>query len=119
MIRSWRRRRGGWCRIRDGRIVEERRDGNASLVVGRDGWIRLPGPLLDDAGIDGRARAEVTDDGLLLSASDRGDAGAGTPTSRRPAPLAFDGQAVRLELDRVSRARGRGRARRPVIDDVT
>ncbi len=68
-------------RIRDGRVVEERRDGAASLVVGHDGWIRLPEPLLDEVGIAGHARAAVTDHGLLLTAS--GDGGGGARRTQR------------------------------------
>ena len=34
-------------RIRDGRVVEDRRDGEDALVVGRGGWVRLPPELLE------------------------------------------------------------------------
>ena len=55
--------------IRDGRLGEERvPDGPGRLVVGRGGWLRLPGTLLHEAGIGSHATARATDDGLLLEA---------------------------------------------------
>jgi ABC-type lipoprotein export system ATPase subunit len=38
-------------RIRDGRVVEDHRDGQSALVIGRGGWLRLPSDLLAGAGI--------------------------------------------------------------------
>jgi ABC-type lipoprotein export system ATPase subunit len=105
-------------RIREGRIVEERRDGSASLVIGHDGWIRLPEPLLDEAGIGERARAAVIARGLLLTALDRRGAATPGPVAMQ-APLPRSGSPAVLELDRASRSRGRGAARRTVIDELT
>lgn len=42
--------------IRDGRVSEERRDGDETVVVGEGGWLRVPEELLHAAGIGGRAR---------------------------------------------------------------
>jgi ABC-type lipoprotein export system ATPase subunit len=111
-------------RIRDGRIVEERREGEASLIIGRDGWIRLPEPLLDEAGIAGRARAAVTQSGLLLTATGPAGRPATTPSTAAKVAAAansatrLEGPAL-VELDRISRGRGRGAARRTVIDDLS
>jgi ABC-type lipoprotein export system ATPase subunit len=106
-------------RIRDGRIVEERRDGNTSLVIGHDGWIRLPEPLLDEAGIARRARAAVTGDGLLLTSPAGTEADTAAPVASRPAALANGRRPALVELDRASRSRGRGPARRTVIAELS
>ena len=55
--------------IRDGRLGEEAVPGGPGrLVVGRGGWLRLPGALLHDAGIGSHATARATGEGLLLEA---------------------------------------------------
>ncbi len=54
-------------RIRDGRIVETQREGNAELVVDRRGWLRVPSELLAQAGISDRARVRAVDGGLLVA----------------------------------------------------
>jgi ABC-type lipoprotein export system ATPase subunit len=105
-------------RIREGRIVEERRDGSASLVIGHDGWIRLPEPLLDEAGIGEHARAAVTDGGLLLTAAGRRDEAMPAPAAM-PAPVPRRRSPAVVELDRASRSRGRGAVRRTIIDQLT
>ncbi len=56
-------------RIRDGRVVEDRRDGQAALVVGRGGWLRLPSDLLSAAGIGERAQVRAVTGGLILSSA--------------------------------------------------
>jgi ABC-type lipoprotein export system ATPase subunit len=62
--------------IRDGRLGEEALPGGASrLVVGRGGWLRLPGPLLRETGIGSHAEARAGEDGLVLR-SDGGATGA-------------------------------------------
>jgi putative ABC transport system ATP-binding protein len=61
----------------------------------------------------------VTDDGLLLTSSGQhGGATAGTATAQ-PAPPTSGGPPTQVELERVSRSRGRGAARRTVIDDLS
>jgi ABC-type lipoprotein export system ATPase subunit len=42
--------------IRDGRVSEERRNGEETVVVGEGGWLRVPEELLYSAGIGARAR---------------------------------------------------------------
>ena len=57
--------------VRDGRLAGEqaREDGGEeSIVVGRGGWVRLPEELLLRSGIGARARARVSDGGIVVSA---------------------------------------------------
>ncbi len=57
--------------IRDGRIVEDRRNGRSALIVGRGGWLQLPPEMLAAAGIGGRARVEaVSGGGVIVTAAD-------------------------------------------------
>lgn len=129
-------------RMRDGRIVEERRDGDASVMIGDDGWVALPRPLLDQSGIAGRARVAVAPAGLVLTpardtqgANKREVARVPAPgaqgAARVPAPSAHEAapgpvpgptaphQAVSVHLDGVSRWRGQGANRRAVIVDLS
>ncbi len=105
-------------RLRDGRIVEDRRPGERSLLVARRGWLHLPPELSRAAGIGDRVRVELHGEGILLSpaegAEDEGDA-APAPPGTRPAA----GSPARLELHSVVRNRGRGAARRAVIDELS
>jgi ABC-type lipoprotein export system ATPase subunit len=108
-------------RMRDGRIVEERRDRDASLVVGADGWVRLPRPLLDRSGIGLRARAVVARSGVLLTpatppplAADSLHVKRADPPASPPAPI-----PTPVQLERVWRWRGHGARRRLVIADLT
>ena len=53
--------------IRDGRLGEESAPGaEGTLVVGRGGWVRLPGSLLHAARIASHATASAADDGVVL-----------------------------------------------------
>ena len=56
-------------RLRDGRVVEDRRPGERGLVVGRGGWLHLPPELLGSAGITDRVHVRLGDDGLVISAA--------------------------------------------------
>ena len=68
-------------RIRDGRIVGDRRGAEEALVI-HDGWLRLPADLLTQAGIGRRARVRSTPDGVIVTpaASDSGPASPAGPT---------------------------------------
>jgi len=119
--------------IRDGRIVEDRRDGQQALVVGRGGWLQLPAPLLAAAGIGERATATTVSAGVLVSSAGGdgqpvGGAAAGGPPmdgpplgSRSTSLAATNGRwdAARAELRGVSRSRGAGAGRRRVIDKLS
>jgi ABC-type lipoprotein export system ATPase subunit len=57
-------------RVRDGRVSEETERGDGeTLVVARGGWIRLPEELLVRARIGARARAELGEGGIVVSAA--------------------------------------------------
>jgi ABC-type lipoprotein export system ATPase subunit len=57
-------------RVRDGRVSEETERGDGeTLVVARGGWIRLPEELLVRARIGARARTELGEGGIVVSAA--------------------------------------------------
>ena len=68
-------------RLRDGRIAEERgADGEERLVVGRGGWVRLPEPLLSQAGLVGaHLHATATPGELHLTSVTKGSDPVVTP----------------------------------------
>ena len=75
-------------RIRDGRIVSDRRAGEGqseeALVVD-GGWLRLPPDLLTQAGIGRRARAQPSPDGVIVTRA-TADSGPPAANARRPRP---------------------------------
>ena len=107
-------------RIRDGRVVEDRRNGESALVVGRGGWLRLPAELLEQAGIGERARAEVLNGGVMLTgvggaaAPARADAGGPPADAATPSDHWSPTRVAAPRSRPRSRPRGRapGRARR-------
>jgi len=105
-------------RIRDGRIVGDRRGGEEALVV-TDGWLRLPPDLLTQAGIWRRARAEPAPDGVIVTpaGSDPGPAGA-PDAGARPRPAAR-WTPIRVELRSVARSYGHGPAGRQVLGGLS
>jgi ABC-type lipoprotein export system ATPase subunit len=54
--------------IRDGRVVEEQRDGQPSVAVVDRGWMRLSDELLVTAGITDRAQIQAEAGGLVVTA---------------------------------------------------
>lgn len=108
------------ARIRDGRVVEDRRDGESALVVGRGGWLRLPSHLLTQAGIADRARVHPAEGGLLVTpASGSAQVAPPAPTSPDHAPPTGAWRPAEIELRSIGRGHGRGRGRREVIADLT
>jgi ABC-type lipoprotein export system ATPase subunit len=114
-------------RMRDGRIVEERRGGQASLVVGADGWVRLPRPLLQESGIGGWARVAAGPGGLVLTPSDPAPLPPLGPVAP-PAPLPGElrepaipaaPRPTPIQLESVWRWRGQGTSRRAVLADLS
>ena len=108
-------------RIRDGRIVGDRRGGDEALVVD-GGWLRLPADLLTQAGIGRRARARATPDGLIVTRAD-GDPDPARPTGP-PGPAEAEGPAVpwtpvQVGLCSVARTYGQGPTRREVLGGFT
>jgi ABC-type lipoprotein export system ATPase subunit len=104
-------------RIRDGRVVEDHRDGESALVIGRGGWLALPSSLLTDAGIGRRAKARAAPGGLLITPAeiDTGPAPA-TAEAQLPPPK---WSPARVELRSITRGLGQGRTRRTVIAGLT
>jgi|1186.fasta_scaffold11547_2 ABC-type lipoprotein export system ATPase subunit len=103
--------------VRDGRVVQEGKPGEApSLVVTEPGWIRLPDPLLDAIGAPRRLHAELVADGVALSA-----AGEIAPTE--VAELTPRDPAGRVEPTVVAEARDVVKrfpgARRAVLDGLS
>jgi ABC-type lipoprotein export system ATPase subunit len=101
--------------IRDGRLSDEAAGtGEAAIVVGRGGWLRLPEELLRDAGIGRLARAEAQHGGVLLvPAGEPGEAIAAAerdPAAPRPV------QGVAADMRDVVVRYGRGRRERTVLD---
>jgi ABC-type lipoprotein export system ATPase subunit len=104
--------------LRDGRIVEDRDESASSLVVAPGGWLRLGGERLRQAGIGGRARAEVAGQTILLTPAHAriSPKPVGPPAaSLRPSAA----QPTRVQLEAVTRYRGRGVRRRIVLDTLT
>ena len=108
-------------RMRDGRIVEDRRDGSAAVVVGRGGWLQLPERLLADAGIEDRAHVEPMEGGLVLrpTAAARTGPPAGRRGTEEPPDRPVDWSPALVELRSVTRSRGRGSGRRLVLEELS
>ena len=110
-------------RIRDGRIVGDRRGGQETLVVD-GGWLRLPSDLLTQAGIGSgrgqRARVRPTPDGVIVTRADgdSGPTGSASPARPRPQPP-VPWVPVQVELRSVARTYGHGRTRRDVLGGLT
>ena len=107
-------------RIRDGRITEDRRNGDESLVVGRGGWLQLPAAMLAHAGIGDRARAHALAGRVIVTpASDSPDgdqlAVAAPPADRRHGRW----EPAAVELRALSRRLGHGRSRRQILHELT
>jgi ABC-type lipoprotein export system ATPase subunit len=104
-------------RIRDGRIVSDRRDGEEALVID-SGWLRLPADLLTQAGIGRRARAQPTPDGVIVTraAGDSGPPPANTaPAAPSVPPPPQRWAPARVELCSVARTY----TRRQVLSGLT
>ena len=105
-------------RIRDGRIVGERTDGQESLVI-NGGWLQLPRDLLSQAGIGRRARVQPAADGVIVTPA-ASDSVPAAPTAGRALPQPREGRApVHVEVCSVVRTFGRGPARRHVLGGLT
>ena len=93
--------------ISGGRLAEETKDGERTVVVGVSGWMRLPAALREHAGIGDRARAESAAGGVLVrSAGDAAPRPAGAPVMLGVSP----GSApARVQLRAVGFGYGRQR----------
>jgi ABC-type lipoprotein export system ATPase subunit len=109
-------------RIRDGRIVSDRRagerQGEEALVVD-GGWLRLPPDLLTAAGIGRRARAQPTPDGVIVTRA-TSDSGPASPAAAHAPPQPPQRWVpARVELCSVARTYGNGLTRRQVLSGLT
>jgi ABC-type lipoprotein export system ATPase subunit len=113
-------------RIRDGRIVSDRRagegQGEEALVVD-DGWLRLPPDLLTQAGIGPgkgqRARAQPTADGVVVTRAAGGSGPAAPPAPEASPRPPQRWVPVRVELCLLTRTYGNGLTRRQVLSGLT
>jgi ABC-type lipoprotein export system ATPase subunit len=111
-------------RIRDGRIVGDRRGAEDALVI-NDGWLRLPSDLLTQAGIGRRARVRPTPDGVMVTRADSDSGPAGPVGSVGSAAASVRPQPpvpwipVQVGLCSVARTYGYGLTRRDVLGGLT
>ncbi len=105
--------------IRDGRVVEDRRDGQSALVVELGGWLRLPGELLAQAGIGERAHVRAGQGGLVVTSASTRPAKRTAPAHAANGAVPGDWTEARVGLRSLSRSYGHGRTRRRVLDDLT
>jgi ABC-type lipoprotein export system ATPase subunit len=105
-------------RIRDGRIIGDRRGGEEALVID-GGWLRLPPDLLAQAGIGRRARVQPTPEGVIVTRA-ASDSGPTAPVgAQAPPPPPERWAPVRVELCSVARTYGHGPTRRQVLSGMT
>jgi ABC-type lipoprotein export system ATPase subunit len=107
-------------RIRDGRVVADRRGEDGALLIGRGGWVQLPAELLLRSGIRERARARVAGQGLILEQAETQPPPEQPPPPRSTAPVR-DGRwrPALIEARALERGQGRGHSRRKVIDGLS
>ena len=108
-------------RIRDGRIVGDRRGGQEALVI-NGGWLRLPSDVLTQAGIGRRARVRPTPDGVIVTRADSdsgptGSAGSAAASARPQPPVPW--VPAQVGLCSVARTYGHGLTRRDVLGGLT
>ena len=117
-------------RIRDGRIVGDRRGGQEALVI-NGGWLRLPSDVLTQAGIGHRARARPTPDGVIVTRADSdsgptgpagsvgsvGSVGSAAAGARPQPPVPW--VPAHVGLCSVTRTYGYGLTRRDVLGGLT
>jgi ABC-type lipoprotein export system ATPase subunit len=102
-----------YVHIRDGRVSEETVAGEATIVVGRGGWLRLPQEFLERAGIGDRAAAALEGERIVVSA-----AGEGLREEAPASPAAaLPGRPV-ATLTGVVKTHGRGPSAARVFDGL-
>jgi ABC-type lipoprotein export system ATPase subunit len=111
-------------RIRDGRIVGERRGAEEALVID-GGWLRLPSDVLTQAGIGRRARVRPTPDGVIVTRADSdsgpvgpvGPVGPAAASARPQPPVPW--VPAQVGLCSVARTYGYGLTTRDVLGGLT
>jgi ABC-type lipoprotein export system ATPase subunit len=106
-------------RIRDGRIVSDRRGGEEEALVVDGGWLRLPPDVLTAAGIGRRARAQPTADGVVVTRAASGSGPPAPPSAEVPPQPPERRVPVRVELCQLTRSYGNGLTRRQVLSGLT
>jgi ABC-type lipoprotein export system ATPase subunit len=107
-------------RLSDGRVAHENPDG--TIAVGNGGWLQLPTGLLREAGIARLARVRLGAGGLIVTAAHsetRVPAKRPGEAPTEPATRAATWTPSSITLDAVTRSRGAGAARRPVLTEFT
>lgn len=103
--------------IAGGRIAEERRAGEASVVVSRGGWLRLPPRLRSGSGIGTRARVDALTHGLSISPAGAAQPGLAAPST--PIELPNDSTPAQVELDHVGFAYAENGRERVILTDLS
>jgi len=106
-------------RIRDGRVVEEGRDGESARVVGRGGWIQLPPELLTKAGIWQRAIVSEAPGTLEIRRARIDPAPPSALVADEPRSVRLERAPARVEVHGLTRVYGSGRTQRTVIAGLT
>ena len=104
--------------IRDGRLSDETQNGQAAIVVGRGGWLRVPEHLLVEAGIGGRAQASLHQGDVVLRRFGEA-ASAAAPASATRAASADPAAGPAAQLKGIAKSYGAGRLRRQVLDGLS
>jgi ABC-type lipoprotein export system ATPase subunit len=109
-------------RIRDGRIVGDRRGAEEEALVINGGWLRLPSDVLTQAGIGRRARARPTPDGVIVTRADSdsgpvGSVGSAAASARPQPPVPW--VPAQVGLCSVARTYGYGLTSRDVLGGLT
>jgi ABC-type lipoprotein export system ATPase subunit len=103
--------------IAGGRIAEERRNGQHSVIVSEGGWTRLPPRLRSSSGIGARATIKAVKPGLLISPAGRAEPQ--LAASSTPIDLPGYLTPARVELDRVGFAYAENGRKRVVLDGLS
>ena len=106
-------------RIRDGRIVGERTDGEDEALVINGGWLQLPRDLLSQAGIGRHARVQLGADGVIVTPAASDSASAAPVAGRAMSQPRERWAPVHVEVCSVVRTFGRGPARRHVLGGLS
>jgi ABC-type lipoprotein export system ATPase subunit len=105
-------------RVRDGRVSEEAGRGDSeTLVVARGGWVRLPEELLVRARIGSRAKAELGDAGIVVSAAGE-EAQPRSQDGGAPAAASGENGTVLAEARGVGKRYGEGARETVVLDGL-
>jgi ABC-type lipoprotein export system ATPase subunit len=106
--------------ILDGRVVEDRRDGESALVIGRGGWLRLPSDVRTAARLGPRVRAQALAGGVMISVapSDLPPVAPPRPVDSAVRVAARDWSPARVDALSVTRGYA-SRRRRSVIEALT